>query len=111
MFFQFVLKVCGSSLDPSLSSGGDQVPRGLSGGVQSIPEGNPANYPLSERVPKLEAFTQVAGEAEYVVDIKTMVGEVYGAFVLSTQANCDYTNVDTAIAMVIFNVEKKSHAI
>ena len=76
------------------------MPRGLSGGVQNLTEGNPDNYPLSQRVPKLEAYTQVAGEAEYVDDIKTVPGEVSAAFVLSTKANCDYTTVNTSLAMV-----------
>lgn len=102
-----MLKVCGDSLDPSLLSGGDQIPRGVSSGVQSLTQGNEDNFPFSQRVPKLEAYTQVAGEAEYVDDIKPMPREVHGAFVLSRKANCDYTEVDTTNAMVRINCAHK----
>ena len=98
---QTVLKILGPTLDPTLQSGADQVQRGISKGSQALTPGNSGNFPISERVPKLEAFMQCAGEAQYVDDIPKVPGEVYGAFVLAKKAVCEVESVDPSPAMVL----------
>ena len=95
-----MLKILGSTLDPVLQSGADPVSRGISKGLQVLTPGDSANFPLSERVPKLEAFSQCVGEAQYVDDIPKVPGEVYAAFVLARKAVCEIDTIDPSPAFV-----------
>ena len=95
------MKVLGNDANEMLRSGATQIARGVSSGVQNVTTGNPDVYPLSQRVPKIEADIQCAGEAEYVGDVMPVPGELHGAFVLSKRARCDIDTVDTSVARVI----------
>ena len=46
-------------------------------------------------------YTFNLGEAKYIDDIPVRVDELYGAFVMSTVANCLLDEVDASIALVI----------
>jgi len=56
---------------------------------------------VNKGIPKIEGQSQCSGEAEYVSDISPFKGEVYAAFVISTQARCELDNVDPSEALVI----------
>jgi xanthine dehydrogenase molybdopterin-binding subunit B len=46
-------------------------------------------------------FVFTLGEAKYIEDIPLRVDELYGAFVLSTRANCLLDKLDASISLVI----------
>ena len=48
------------------------------------------------------------GEAKYIDDIPVRVDELYGAFVLSTVANCVLDKIDASTALVIYANEYMS---
>ncbi len=97
---QFVLSVLGSSVPESLRSGAEKLKRGISRGEQRFTT-DPALYPLSKPVGKVEGRAQCTGEAEYVDDIAPAPGELYGALVLATRGKCTVAGVDAGPALAI----------
>ena len=60
LLFQGVLSALGDSLSPELQSGGSQVYRGISSGLQTIPTPeDTSTYPIHEAVEKIEGKAQV----------------------------------------------------
>lgn len=93
-FFQFLIHCLGDAANARLKSSATQVDRGISSGSQDL-SGTP-----NEAIPKLEAYAQCTGEAEYVDDIPPFPGELYAAYVLTTVGKCDINNVNWSNAMV-----------
>lgn len=73
--------------------------RGLSSGQQSY-ETDEDLWPVSEPREKVEAKWQTSGEIQYTGDIPLKEGELHGAFVLSSRANCDIISLDPSKALV-----------
>ena len=57
-------------------------------------------WPVSEPIEKVEAKWQTSGEIKYVGDNAEKQGELHGAFVLSSRANCDVVSVNATRALV-----------
>ena len=76
-----------------------ELERGLSSGQQSY-ETDEDLWPVSEPREKVEAKWQTSGEIQYTGDIPHKQGELHGAFVLSSIANCDIVSVDPSEALV-----------
>lgn len=100
LFYRFVLATAPSPLvDGRLRSGGAAAHRPLSSGRQEF-DTVPANYPLTEAVPKYDGLIQCAGEAEYVNDLPMQPGELWAAFVPATVVNVSVKQVDAAEVLV-----------
>ena len=82
-----------------MQSGAGELERGLSGGQQSY-ETDEDLWPVSEPREKVEAKWQTSGEIQYTGDIPLKQGELHGAFVLSSKANCDIISLDPSQALV-----------
>jgi len=77
----------------------NNLERGLSSGKQEFDSDN-KEWPVSEPIIKLEARAQCSGEAQYTDDIPLRPGELHGAFVQSTVANCQIDSIDPSEALV-----------
>ena len=82
-----------------MQSGAGELERGLSSGQQSY-ETDEDLWPVSEPREKVEAKWQTSGEIQYTGDIPLKQGELHGAFVLSSRANCDIISLDPSEALV-----------
>jgi len=103
LFYKFFLHVLGDDASPLVRSGATNLDRGLSSGEQSY-DTDESLWPVSQPIEKVEAKWQTSGEIEYVGDIPTKAGELHGAFVLSTRANCDVVNVNATKALAMSGV-------
>ena len=101
---QGVLSALGDSVSAELQSGGSQVYRGISSGMQTTPVPDDTSaYPIHEAVEKIEGKAQVSG-ADYADDIPSPDGELYAAVVMAPYAPATFdpaTDVDTTEALVI----------
>jgi len=67
-------------------------------GTQSF-QTDPAEYPVSEPLPKVDALLQTSGEATYTDDIPSPMGTLHAAFVVSTCANGTIQSIDASAAL------------
>ena len=104
LFYKGVLSVLGNSLPTEIQSGGSQISRGISSGLQSIPTPvDTSEYPVHEAVEKLEAKRQVAG-AEYLEDIPATDRDLYAVIVKAPYAPATFdpvADVDTTQALAV----------
>ncbi len=100
LFYKFVLYVNRNTISPLNASAMSSVieDRDLSSGSQSFPI-NPAIYPVSKPMSKLNAALQASGEAQYTFDKMSLKNQLEGAFIISTQAACRLDKIDTTDAM------------
>ncbi|CAB3359533.1 Hypothetical predicted protein [Cloeon dipterum] len=98
VFYKFLLGLDPTRVAANKRSGADNLIRPLSSGKQDF-ETNPNVYPLNEPIPKLEAYAQTAGEAEYTNDIHERPGELHGAFVFTKQATGTIASIDASTAL------------
>ena len=96
---QFYLSCVIDKVDVRVKSAGVPYVRPLSSGQQSY-DSVPAEYPVTEPMPKLSALQQTSGEAVYTTDIPTTSDLLHGAFVLAPQGNAKIVSVDTSAAQV-----------
>ena len=82
-----------------LQSGSHGLIREVSSGVQMY-DTDPSLYPVNKPVEKYEARLQCTGEAIFANDMPILPGELHGAFVYSTVANCELDSVDPSPALV-----------
>ena len=82
-----------------MRSGALNLDRGVSTSEQSY-DTDESLWPVSEPIEKVEAKWQTSGELKYVGDIQPQQGQLHGAFVLSTRANCDIVSVNSTKALV-----------
>ena len=99
LFYRFVLSALGNSIPAELQSGATGISRGISSGVQDY-ETDPDLYPVNKPVEKYEARLQCTGEAQYGNDIPLVPGELWAAFVYSTQANCQLVRQNFSILRI-----------
>ncbi|XP_037080516.1 xanthine dehydrogenase-like [Pollicipes pollicipes] len=103
LLYKAVLHALGERVPARLRSGAEQLTRpGLSGRQQF--DTDPALWPVSQAVPKLEAQVQTSGEAEFVDDQPTVPGELYGYYVLSTVGDAQLKVVDGSAALAVKGV-------
>uniref|UniRef100_A0A182SV62 Ald_Xan_dh_C domain-containing protein n=1 Tax=Anopheles maculatus TaxID=74869 RepID=A0A182SV62_9DIPT len=101
LLYRFVLHIAPRDrrvANPVVRSGGFAIPRPLSTGAQSF-DTYPSNWPLTQALPKLEAFQQTAGEAVYVNDLPSRPDELHAAFVLATVARRQILSIDPSAAL------------
>ncbi|KAF6205375.1 hypothetical protein GE061_019546 [Apolygus lucorum] len=103
LFYRFVLNVDMDTVSIRNKSGGLNLKRPLSSGVQ-VWDTNKKEWPVHKPLMKLEAFIQCSGEAEFVDDMPKQLGELYGALVFTDRASSTLQTVDTSKAMVIKGV-------
>uniref|UniRef100_A0A182QBX0 Indole-3-acetaldehyde oxidase n=1 Tax=Anopheles farauti TaxID=69004 RepID=A0A182QBX0_9DIPT len=103
LLYRFILHIAPRDrrvASPVVRSGGSAIPRPLSSGAQSF-DTYPSNWPLTQALPKLEAFAQTAGEAIYVNDLPSRPDELHAAFVLATVARRPIVGIDPAGALSV----------
>ncbi|ODM92327.1 Abscisic-aldehyde oxidase [Orchesella cincta] len=100
LLYKVILGIYAESATALNRSGATDIERSLHYGKQTY-DSDQSQWPLYQPIPKLEAYAQASGEAEYVNDIHPQQGELFGAFVLSTVGNASLKNVDPAEAMLI----------
>ncbi|KJE95964.1 XDH protein [Capsaspora owczarzaki ATCC 30864] len=98
LYYKYVLYILRSLISPRNMSAAIPYVRPVSSSVETY-DSSPAEYPVSQPIQKLEAGIQASGEAQYVGDIPTAEGGLFGAFVLSTQGNADIASVDASLAL------------
>ena len=89
----------GKSASPEVQSAAKELDRGLSSGEQTW-ETDESQWPMTQPVEKYEGKIQCSGEAKYVNDKPTVLGELHAAFVLTSRGNCDVATVNTDAALV-----------
>ncbi|XP_013406957.1 xanthine dehydrogenase isoform X2 [Lingula anatina] len=99
LFYKCVLSIVGEKAGARMRSGATKLidQRPVSSGQQSF-DTDPSKYPLNEPMPKVLARQQTAGEAMYILDQPAKPGQLYGAFVTSTEGNAKIASIDTAVA-------------
>nr|CAD7447548.1 unnamed protein product [Timema bartmani] len=96
---QFLLQLSGSRVKSKYLSGGELLTRPPSSGVQQF-QTDSSQWPLNQPVPKIEALVQCSGEAEYVNDHPPIPGQLFAAFVLTTEAVGNIVDIDPSPALV-----------
>jgi hypothetical protein len=96
---QAILGIVGTSANPRYQIGAKNISRIVSSGRQTF-ETDESTWPVNKPVLKIESAPQVSGEAEYIADIEPKFGELFGAFVVSTQGKADIQSIDPSDALV-----------
>nr|XP_018909624.1 PREDICTED: indole-3-acetaldehyde oxidase-like [Bemisia tabaci] len=104
LFYKFVLSLKPSSVQEKYRSGGEILKRPLSSGKQTF-DSDQKLWPVNKAMPKLEAYSQCSGEAEYTNDVLAPPGELFGAFVLAPVGPGTLESIDTSIAMKLNGVK------
>ena len=110
LLYRFVLHIAPRDrrvANPIVRSGGSKIQRPISSGAQSF-DTYPSNWPLTQALPKLEAFHQTAGEAIYVNDLPSRPDELHAAFVLANVVHRKITAIDPSPALAMPGVSKLS---
>ncbi|CAH1401638.1 unnamed protein product [Nezara viridula] len=98
LFYKFILSLAPDQISAKYKSGGSLLQRPVSKGIQDF-QTDSSIWPLNKPVPKIEALTQCAGEAEYTNDIPAIPGQVWGQLVLSERANALVSKIDPSEAL------------
>ncbi|CAB4029805.1 Xanthine dehydrogenase, partial [Paramuricea clavata] len=101
----FYLTLLGEKASERVRSAAVPYVRPISSGQQSFGT-TPSEYPLTKPMTKTTAKLQASGEAQYTDDILKQGGELYAAFVTTTQGNCKLANVDVSEVLKIPGVFK-----
>jgi xanthine dehydrogenase/oxidase len=81
--FQYVLSITPKDLISSKNkSGACLLERPLCTGVQDFGT-DESSYPVSKPISKIESLAQTSGQAEYIMDMPDLPGQLFGAFVLA----------------------------
>nr|CAD7461029.1 unnamed protein product [Timema tahoe] len=99
LYYKFLLQLSGSRVKSKYLSGGELLTRPPSSGVQQF-QTDSSQWPLNQPVPKIEALVQCSGEAEYVNDHPPIPGQLFAAFVLTTEAVGNIVDIDPSPALV-----------
>ena len=89
-FVSIALQVAPNEVSPQNKAAGLPFDRPLSSGEQHY-EVYPEEFPVSEPLVKLSAYSQASGEAVYTQDLPSPPGTLYGAYVQSTNASATFT--------------------
>lgn len=97
-FYKFFLFLNEATLPSTLQSGAQcWFTRPESQGSQAF-QPNPAEYPVSIGMPKIESIQQTSGNAKYTEDLARPRDCLYASIVFSTQGNCQIDTVDASAA-------------
>ncbi|KAK7099077.1 hypothetical protein V1264_003269 [Littorina saxatilis] len=105
LFYKFVLQVCPKAVDPVFASGGSELERPVSSGIQTYGT-HKDEYPLTEPMAKRAAIYQTTGELRFLADERLLQDEVYAAFVISDVGNAKLDSVDASPALKMTGVYK-----
>lgn len=99
LFYKYILYLNQNNINPRFKSAIDSVidNRSLSNGSQSFPT-DPSLYPVSKPIPKLSAYLQASGEAQYVYDKIPLKNQLEGALILTSVGACEINNIDDKMA-------------
>uniref|UniRef100_A0A1B6E3D0 FAD-binding PCMH-type domain-containing protein n=1 Tax=Clastoptera arizonana TaxID=38151 RepID=A0A1B6E3D0_9HEMI len=100
LFYKFVLSLSPDRVSARNRSGGSLLERQLSTANQEY-DTDKEVWPVNKPISKIEGLYQCSGEAEYVNDIHSRPGELYGAFVLATKATATSFTLDASEALKI----------
>lgn len=105
LFYKFILSLSPDSISSTYRSGGSILERPISSGKQDL-DIEKSMWPVGKPIPKLEAFLQCSGEAEYVNDMPILANQLYASFVVSKTGPCKLKNIDTSAIKGIPGVVK-----
>lgn len=95
---QAVLSLTQVKVSPEAKSGGDRLVRPeKSSGVHDF-QTDPAKFPLTKPIPKLDSRKQTAGEAQFIGDIPAMKGQLHAVFFKATVGSGQIGTIDTSKA-------------
>ncbi|XP_035713400.1 xanthine dehydrogenase/oxidase isoform X1 [Folsomia candida] len=106
LLYKFILGILGDSVSPRVQSGARDIDRYLMQGKQDFDTSDTSEWPLYQPISKIEGKVQASGEAEYVNDMESRFGELFGAFVVTSVANAKIQRVDASEALLIPGVER-----
>ncbi|KAL4715716.1 hypothetical protein ACJJTC_006295 [Scirpophaga incertulas] len=101
LFYKGLLSICPTNkIHVRYRSGAAKIhqERLVSQGIQ-VYDTNPAQWPLTQPIQKVEALIQCSGEAPYTDDLPSFPHEVFGAFVLSTECSGNIIKIDATQAL------------
>ncbi|XP_054283492.1 uncharacterized protein LOC129000555 [Macrosteles quadrilineatus] len=104
LFYRYVLSLNPSAVNPRLRSGGEDIERPLSHGVQQY-YSEPVEYPLTEPIPKIESLIQCSGEIQYSGDLLPLKDELFAALVLTELGPATLDGINPNDALQIPGVE------
>ncbi|KAJ8967053.1 hypothetical protein NQ317_000045 [Molorchus minor] len=102
LFYKAVLNIAPSDmLSSRMKSGATILQRPVSSGTQEFGT-NKTKYPVGEPIPKIEAYAQTSGEAEYIADMPDLPYQLFAAFVTAKAApNSTILKVDATAALKV----------
>nr|CAD7430764.1 unnamed protein product [Timema monikensis] len=100
LYYKFLLQLSGSRVTSKYQSGGELLTRPPSSGIQQF-QTDSSQWPLNQPIPKIEALVQCSGEAEYVNDHPPIPGQLFAAFVLTTEAVGNIIDIDPSPALLL----------
>nr|CAD7403779.1 unnamed protein product [Timema cristinae] len=100
LYYKFLLQLSGSRVTSKYQSGGELLTRPPSSGIQQF-QTDSSQWPLNQPIPKIEALVQCSGEAEYVNDHPPIPGQLFAAFVLTTEAVGNIIDIDPSPALLM----------
>ncbi|XP_066250858.1 xanthine dehydrogenase/oxidase-like [Euwallacea similis] len=100
LFYKGVLRIAPSSkLTNRNKSGGTLLTRPVSNGTQQIYPKQQL-YPLTQPIPKLEALAQTSGQAQYILDLPELPGQLHGCLVKAgAMAGSTIVTIDATAAL------------
>ncbi|KAI5744765.1 hypothetical protein M8J76_005006 [Diaphorina citri] len=111
LFYKFALGLSTTEVSPSLWSGARmiQIERAMSQGSEDF-ETKQNLWPLTKPLPKIDAITQCAGEAEYVNDLPQLSEEYFASVVLAERGPAKIQSIDSTLALAYPGVHTFVHA-
>ncbi|XP_043564200.1 xanthine dehydrogenase-like isoform X1 [Chiloscyllium plagiosum] len=101
LFYKFFLSLLSEGVvSPCNRSATCSLERPVSTGKQTF-SSKPEEYPLTKPMPKLSAYKQTSGEAEFINDLLPLPNELFAMFVLSTEGSATISNIDSTAAMSV----------
>lgn len=98
LLYKAVISILGIEASAQNLSAATLIERPVSSSKQTFDE-NPELWPVGKPIPKVEAITQVAGEATFANDEPTQPHELHGVFIQSSVGSADIVSIDTSEAL------------
>ncbi|XP_048242204.1 xanthine dehydrogenase-like isoform X1 [Haliotis rufescens] len=98
LFYKYVLAMCGEKAATRFRSGGTNLIRPVSSGIQTYAS-RKDEYPLTQPMTKKDATLQTSGRVRFVNDVPPVPEEVCASFVISSVGNAEIDTVDTSAAL------------
>ncbi|RZF35840.1 hypothetical protein LSTR_LSTR008946 [Laodelphax striatellus] len=98
LLYKFILSLFPDALSPKIRSGGEVFERPVSTASQDF-DTDESLWPVNKPMPKLEAYIQCSGEAQYTNDMHSIPGELFAAIVIAKKGPAESFTLDAKAAL------------